>query len=301
MILAAELVFAVVIAGVALAVGALAQRSATRRAGRTRRLDHDAPARPPAAGRRGAMDGWFEVAVERAELDASAAGVVAVMLLLAVALGGGALLWRGAVGLAALGVLLAVLVPLAVVAVRAGRYRQQLQDQLPDAYRALAGAARAGLSVEQAVEFYADRGPAPLAGAFAAAAARMRLGEPPAAALRGVSDRVGLLDFELLASTVGLYAQTGGNLPALLDRLADGVRDRNRHRGLFAAATAQARVVAIAVGATGPLVLLAYVLTEPTYVQTFLNSPGGGLTLAGCFALEAVGVVWLWWLLRVDY
>ncbi len=296
-----ELIFAAVVAGVVVAVGAVAQATAARRAAGVRRLDPDAPARPVVAGRRGRLDGWFETAVERAELDASAAGVAAVMLLLAAALGGGALLWRGAVGLAALGVLLAVLVPLAVVALRAGRYRQKMQDQLPDAYRSLAGAARAGLSVEQAVEFYAERGPAPLAGAFAAAAGRMRLGEPPAAALRGVSDRVGLLDFELLASTVGLYAQTGGNLPTLLDRLADGVRDRNRHRGLFAAATAQARVVAIAIGATGPLVLLAYILTEPSYVQTFLNSPGGWLTLAGCFALEAVGVVWLWWLLRVDY
>lgn len=296
-----ELVFAAVVAGVVATVGALAQRSATVRAGRARRLNPDIPASTPAVGRRGRLDGWFETAVERAELDASAGGVAAVMLLLAVALGGGALVWRGAPGLAALGVLLAVAVPMAVVALRAGRHRRAMQDQLPDAYRALAGAARAGLSVEQAVAFYADRGPAPLAAAFAAAAARMRLGEPPAAALRGVSDRVGLLDFELLASTVGLYAQTGGNLPTLLDRLADGVRDRNRHRGLFAAATAQARVVAIAVGATGPLVLLAYILTEPSYVQTFVNSPGGWLTLAGCFALEAVGVVWLWWLLRVDF
>lgn len=294
-----ELLLAVFAALLALGVGAGWLAVSSRREARRRRLHPDGL--PPApAGRRGRFDAWFETAVERAELEASPAGVLAVMLLAAVALAGGALLWRGAVGLAAVAVVLAVGVPMAVVAVRSGRYRRAMQEQLPDAYRALAAAARAGLSVEQAVGFYADRGPAPLGRAFAAAAGRMRLGEPPHAALQAVSDRVGLLDFELLASTTGLYAHTGGDLPTLLDRLADGVRDRNRHRKLFAAATAQARLVAVVVGGAGPLVLLVYLLAEPDYVQTFLASPGGWLTLAGCFAAEAVGVVWLWWLLRAD-
>jgi tight adherence protein B len=260
-----------------------------------------APVAPPPKGTRSRFDTWFETAVRRSGLDASPAGVVAVMILAATAFAAGLYFWKGQLGLAGLGVVVGLGVPLAVVAFQSRRYRSRLQEQIPDAYRMLAGSVRAGQTLEQAIEFYAERGPKPLADELAHTAGLMRLGMSPAAALQSTAARVRLLDFDLLVSTVGLYTQTGGNLVLLLERLADSVRDRNQFRGQFFAATAQSRVVAIAIGAAAPIMLLVYVLAEPEHVQTFFQNPTGWAVLAGCFVMEVIGVIWLWQILRIDY
>jgi tight adherence protein B len=256
---------------------------------------------PPSPGVRSRVDEWFDTAVRRSGLDASPAGVVAVMLLMATIFGAGLYLWKEQLWLAGLGIVVGVLVPLAIVTFYYRRYRRELQDQLPDAFRMLAGSVRAGQTLEQAITFYAQRGVKPLADEFGYAAGLMQLGMGPAAALQSTAARVKLLDFDLLVSTVGLYTQTGGNLILLLERLADSVRDRNQFHGQFFAATAQSRVVAIAIGIAAPLLLLVYVLAEPDHVQAFLASTTGWSLLALCAALEIIGVIWLWRILKVDY
>lgn len=256
---------------------------------------------PPETGPRARFDTWFEVAVRRSGLDASPAGVVAVMFLIAVVLGGGVYLWKESLGLTALGVALGFLIPLAVIAYASRRFRWQLQLQIPDAFRMLAGSVRAGQTLDQAIEFYAERGNKPLADEFAHCAGLLRLGMGPFAALQQTAARVRLLDFDLLVSTVGLYTQTGGNLVLMLERLADSVRDRNQYYGQFFAATAQGRIVAFALGAAGPLLLLIYALAEPEHVQAFFASARGWMVLAFCAVLQVIGIVWLWRILKVDY
>lgn len=243
----------------------------------------------------------FDNAVRRSGLDASPTGVRAVMLLLAVGLAGGLWLWKEQLGLAALGAVVGAVLPVVVVLVAHRQYRWRLQDQLPDAYRVLAGSVRAGQTLEQAIEFYASNGAQPLAEEFAHCTALMRLGLSPAAAVQATAVRVRLFDFDLLASTVGLYAQTGGNLVLLIERLADSVRDRNQFAGQFFAATAQSRVVAFTLGLAAPVVLVVYLLAEPEHTQAFLASPNGWATLAVCALLEVVGVVWVWRILKIDY
>lgn len=305
--------FAILVAAAVLVV-AFAARSAlaARAEARDRRLtapdesgvDLGRAALAPAAeaaGTRGRFDAWFEVAVRRSGLDASPSGVVGVMLLLALLIGGGLYLWKDQLGLAALGVVVGIGLPLAVVAYYYRQYRWALQSQIPDAYRVLAGSVRAGQSLEQAIDFFGKHGGQPLAEHFAHCAALIQLGMSPARAVAATAERVRLLDFDLLVSTVGLYTQTGGNLILLLERLADSVRDRNNYAGQFYAATAQARAVAIAIGAAAPLLLLVYALAEPEHVQGFLSSSTGWALLAVCAVLEVIGMVWLWRLLRVDY
>lgn len=261
------------------------------------------PTKPvaPEKGLSSRFDTWFEGAVGRSGLEASPTGVIAVMILLATVLGGGVYFWKEQMGLAALGMVLGFLIPLAVVAFAARRYRWKLQQQIPDAFRMLAGSIRAGQTLDQAIEFYSERGNKPLADEFAHCAALMRLGMGPYAALQSTANRVRLLDFDLLVSTVGLYTQTGGNLVLMLERLADSVRDRNQYYGQFFAATAQARIVAFALGAAPPLMLLVYALAEPEHVQAFFASPRGWTVLAICGVLEVIGIIWLWRILKVDY
>ena len=247
------------------------------------------------------FDRWFERAVRWSGLGASPAGAVALMCLLAVAFAAGLHLWQERTGLTIFGGLFGLLVPLLAIAILQGRHRKALQNQLPDALYLMSSALRSGQTIEQAIDLYAQRGNKPLADEFQYTAGLLRLGWSPTAALQATAPRVGLLDFNLLASTVGLYTQTGGNLALMMDRLAASVRDRNQFRGQFAAQTAQARTVAIFLGGAAPIFLLAYALFEPDYVQSFFESPRGWLTVAVCLLMEVIGVIWIWKLLKIDY
>lgn len=256
---------------------------------------------PESTGPFARLDRWFAGAVGRSGLDASPSGVVALMALTGVLVGTALYLWKGRLGLTAFGVAVGVAVPFVVIALLQGRHKKRLQEQLPDALYLMAGSMRAGQTVEQAVELVGERGNKPLNEEFKHAAGLMKLGMTPAAALRSTADRMNMLDFNLLASTVGLYTQTGGNLAVLLDRLAASVRDRNQFRGQFLATTAQARVVSTVMAAAVPLFLLAYILFEPEHVQVFFNSAGGWALLIGCGVLEIIGVIWVWRLFQVRY
>ncbi|MCS7021589.1 MAG: type II secretion system F family protein [Gemmataceae bacterium] len=250
---------------------------------------------------RSRFDTWFETAVRHSGLDASPLGVLAVMVFLATLLGGSIWLWKENLGLTIVGILLGLGIPLGVVAWASRRYRRQLQEQLPDAFRMIAGSVRAGLPIEDAIRFYAEQGAPPLANELRHTVGLMQLGLSPTAALQSTARRIRLMDFDLLVSTVGLYTQTGGNLVLLLERLADSVRDRNQYRGQFLAATAQGRIVAIAIGLAGPLLLLAYLLAEPEYVQGFLNSPSGWSIILMCGLMQLIGIVWLLQILKIEY
>lgn len=304
-----EALFAVAVGGAALAVALIVRAAANAGRAVDARLRSSGDSSyeltkfvpPEPEGTRGRFDTWFDTAVRRSGLDASPTGVTAVMLLVAVLFGGGVWLWKESLTLAGLGVVLGCLIPLAIVWFYHRRFRRRLQEQLPDAFRMLAGSVRVGQTLEQALEFYAERGSKPLADEFTHTVGLMRLGMSPAAALQSTAERVGLPDFDLLASTAGLYSQTGGNLVLLLERLADSVRDRNQFRNQFFAATAQARVVAIAIGAAAPLMLLVYALAEPEHVEGFLGSTTGWTVLGLCALAEVIGLIWLWQILRVDY
>jgi tight adherence protein B len=256
---------------------------------------------PENTGPAARLDRWFTAAVGRSGLDASPAGVVALMALMGLVGGVALYLWKGRIGLAMFGVAVGVAIPFVVIAFMQRGFKRKLQEQLPDALYMLAGGMRAGQTIDQAIQLVAERGNKPLSDEFKHAAALLKLGMTPAAALRDTAERMNLLDFNLLASTVGLYSQTGGNLATLLDRLAASVRDRNQFRGQFMATTAQARVVATVMAAAVPLFLLGYILFEPEHVQVFFESPGGWSVMIICLVLELVGLLWVWRLFRVQY
>ncbi|MCI0356244.1 MAG: hypothetical protein L0099_14570, partial [Acidobacteria bacterium] len=120
-------------------------------------------------------------------------------------------------------------------------------------------------------------------------------------ALEITANRLRLMDFNALVSTVSIYQKTGGNLPMLLDRLAQSTRDRNQFRGYFRSATAMGRICAIFLGAAVPLLLLGYALLQPDYVQPFFSSTAGLMALAVAIGLQIIGILWLYRLLKIDY
>lgn len=185
-----------------------------------------------------------------------------------------------------------------VLLLLADRKRRKIQEQLPDGCFQLARSLRSGLNLPAALRETGRYVPAPLAPVLERLSVALSLGETTRTAVARVADDVRLTEFDLLAETLATHAESGGNLPALLDRLAASVRDRNQFRGYFRSVTALSRLTAVFLALAGPFGVLLYVLFQPELFREFVTAREGQLIILIAAILEVVGLVWLYFLLR---
>jgi tight adherence protein B len=298
LLLSAAAVFLVFVAG----------RSVVDRRAARRRAEHPEevsllsavePAEPTTLP--GRIDRGFDELIGETGLGISTAQALGVIALGAVIGAGLPLLLRGDLLLAAVGLLLGVLLPMAYFAFHRSRYRQSIQDQLPDAVFLLSRSLKSGMNLEGSLRTASEFGTQPLAGEFKRVTDRIKLGLHPAAALDGMARRLRMTDFNILVTAVTLHRQVGGNLAHLLERVAAAIRDRNLFRGYFRAATALARVTGFAVAAAPVVLLVGYALWQPDFIDRFTTSALGVRLLVIALVLEIIGIIWMALLLRNDY
>jgi Flp pilus assembly protein TadB len=203
------------------------------------------------------------------------------------------------------GIFAAVLGGLAVFAffyALRNRRRRAIQEQLPDGCFQLARSLRSGLVLASALRETSHYLPQPLAGLFAKLSAALSLGESTSAALRRAAADAELTEFDVFAEVLILNSESGGNLPAMLDRLASSMRDRNQYRGYFRSVTTTARIGALFLWLVPPVVFLAYWLgiipEQKIQFDKFLRASLGHTILVAAFVLWILGGLWILYLVR---
>jgi len=181
-------------------------------------------------------------------------------------------------------------------AIQARRDRHRSRLALPGLIEALAAALAAGLSLELAFAEIAPTLPSGLARRTAAVATALRLGEPIDRALGAYDGAVPGPDLAPLAIVLGAFARSGGRIGRSLARVTRLLRGRLALDAERAALTAQGRLSAVVLVALAPLGAVFFAILTPAYVST-LTGPGKGLAVIA-LALEAIGGVWLWRLVR---
>jgi tight adherence protein B len=247
------------------------------------------------------LDRRFERVVGRSSLGLRGAQGATAMLLVGVAAGVAVYLWREQEMLAAGAGLAAGVLLLGVFWLLHRRWQRRVQEQLPDTLHLLARSLRAGLTVDQSLGLIGTQGQQPLAGEFRRCSEHLKLGMTVPAALDMTGRRIDLPDFDLLVSLVALHRDTGGNLALLVDRLAATVRSRNHFRGQAAAVTALGRLTGFVLAIAPPVMVGLYGIIYPDYLTRLTATPQGLTALATALTLEVVGVLWLTWLLRIEY
>jgi tight adherence protein B len=257
--------------------------------------------RRQSVGRLARLDDGFESLLQQTGLDLTPDQAIAWVILIGCVLAAGAYFASGELWLAALGLAVGAAGVLATFFVYRSIYRARLQNQLPDGIALLARALRSGLSLEQAVSLVGQESAAPLAHEFKKCDAQVKLGLPVNAALESMARQMRTIDFYALVSTIAVFQTSGGNLPTLLDRLANSARDRAQFRAYFRAATALARLSVIPVALTVPVLAIAYYIWTPSYAQSFMSTPNAPLVIGAAILVECLGLYWIYWLLRFDY
>jgi tight adherence protein B len=226
-------------------------------------------------------------------------------MLMAVACGlvvcGVLLLWRDDFLAAAVGLVAGILMVIMYFVYRRGRRRAEIQDQLPDVMDLLSRAVRAGESLDQAMTLVGSSTSQPLGPEFQRCARQLEMGLSVNAAMRSLVRRMPLPEIRIMASTLVMQRRTGGSLSVMLDRLSRVVRDRINYHRQFRAATGAGRISTIMIGAAGPLVAIYMLTFQRDYFNRFFETYGGNVMLATAIALQVIGLVWIYSLLRSDY
>lgn len=252
----------------------------------------------PARGTFEEVDGSFARMVRGTMFGISAETAVGWILLVAAICAAAAYLITPDIIVAAIAFLVGGLMPLFVFLLYSGRRKRMIQEQLPDGCFQLARSLRSGLALPQALHETANYLPAPLAGLFERFSTALSLGESTTAALQRVADDARVTEFDLLTAVIATNIRSGGNLPAMLDRLAASIRDRNQYRGYFRSVTALSRISGFFLALAGPAIVLLYLAFQRDLFMKFVNAPTGQTLIIAAVVLEVIGLLWLLWLLR---
>src|SRR5262249_9651945 len=141
----------------------------------------------------------------------------------------------------------------------------------------------------------------PLSREFARMYRQLELGLALGQVLHSAARRLGLIDFNVLASVVSLHRSTGGNLPAILDRLAVAARDRNLFERQPRAAPVLGRYSSSFLIVMVGLITGYLFLFQRAWAVRFFDSATGITLFTMALGLEILGGLLLYWFLRYEY
>jgi tight adherence protein B len=195
-----------------------------------------------------------------------------------------------------IGLLLGLVAPVGarvVVKILATQRRKKFRAQLPETLQILAGSLRAGHGLAQGIETVAREAESPTSDEFRRLTLETRLGRDFVESLRAMAHRVDTEDFHWVVQAMEIQREVGGDLAAILDTVANTVRDRTRIKLQVSSLSAEGRLSALVLMVL-PFGLGAIMaVTNRHYMDPLFTTGTGYKLLAVAAALLAVGGLWL--------
>jgi tight adherence protein B len=164
----------------------------------------------------------------------------------------------------------------------------------------ISGALAGGGSIRSAIGAAAHELDGPAAVELGRTAVDLESGASLDGALDGLVARASSSGIALIAAAMRLQRRSGGDLAALLRRIATSLEEERRAVEEARAATAQARVTALMVLVLPPFGVLISELASPGLLARMLGSPVGMSLVVVALGLQAVGAVFVRRLARIE-
>lgn len=209
---------------------------------------------------------------------------------------------RTAPAFAVLGVPVGLALPFLVVLANRASRSNKISALLPDALDMMVRSLRAGHGVTAAFRLVAQEMPPPLAVEFGRCFEEQNIGVEFRQAIKNMCARVpNNLDLQILAVSVIVQRDTGGNLVEILDQISMTIRERFKFYGKLRALTAEGRMSAMILGFLPFVSAIAIGVMNPSYLRPLVEDPLGRMFLLSGILLWAFGLVWMNRLSKVDY
>lgn len=182
---------------------------------------------------------------------------------------------------------------------KANRRMKQFTNQLGDAIAMMSNAIKSGFTFQQAMDIVAKEIKGPISEEFVRALNEIQLGVTLEEALEGICRRVKDDDFEMVAMSVVIQRQVGGNLSQILDTVGETIRDRIKLRGEIKSLTAEGVISGWTI-ALLPVIVGAFCnAANPDYFKGMLDTDFGKYLGIACLVSEIVGGLVIRWIINV--
>ena len=199
-----------------------------------------------------------------------------------------------------LGILVGVLPYLYLRFMRARRLRV-FEEQFPEAMDLISRALRAGHAFTTGLGMVAEEIPAPVGAEFRRLFDEQNFGMSLPEALRGMAERVPVLDARFFVTAVLTQRESGGNLSEILDNLAHVMRERFKFKRQIRVISAHGRISAWILSALPPVMALAVFAMSPHYLEPLIEDPLGTRLVLIAGALQVVGTYIIARMVRIEY
>jgi len=246
----------------------------------------------------GKLDQEFEHLVLESGLDTTTFSAFLMILASGLIAGGSVFLYKDNVMLASMAGAAGMLFPLGCMMFWRSRRMREMQENMPYIVDLLARAIRAGESVDQAVELVGTETKGTVGKEFTRCSHQLQMGLGLGTVMRSLTRRIRLTELRMLASTLMVHRQTGGNLPLALDRMAGVIRDRMNAIRQMRASTGAGRSSTLLMAIVSPIAYLICFLYFPDHVKPLLTDMLGRFLLMIAICLEVLGIIWVLALLK---
>lgn len=171
-----------------------------------------------------------------------------------------------------------------------GRRLKKFTDQFADAVDVIIRGIQSGLPVDECLNIIARESPDPTGFEFRLITEGQRLGIPYDEMLRRAIERIPTAELKFFAIVLGIQRQTGGNLAETLQNLSNVLRERERIFGVIRAASSEARMSAMIIGAMPFFTAGLMILANRDYVATLINDPLGHVLIIIGGSIMALGI-----------
>lgn len=232
---------------------------------------------------------WIEAEMGRSFLFVSPKRVLALYAASVVVLSGIALGVSGHVGPPVAVATLMAVVPRVVLGFHRARRLHRFREQMPDLVALVAGAMRAGASLNGALVEVARQLPAPAGQEIALVLRHSRLGTSLDEAIGQIKSRMPVEESVLLVSALRIGGRSGGSMAQTLETLAESIRRRLVLEKKIRALTAQGKMQAWVMAVLPFLVLLAMLGIDPQLVDAYFGTTLGWAVLLIVLVLQVFG------------
>lgn len=192
---------------------------------------------------------------------------------------------------APVGAVIGFMIPAFLKRFQENKRKNLFLKQLLDGIMLMISCLKAGLSLTQAIEVLTQEMPDPIAAEFKEMLKGLRIGASIEDCFDALYMRMPSEELKLMFSSILVARQTGGDLPKVLTKLVDTLRDRNKLKENIETYTIQGRLQAVIMGCI-PIVFVFVVLKQdPHHFDIMLENDIGRIMLLIAVVLQIVAII----------
>ncbi len=202
----------------------------------------------------------------------------------------GLLLFRHIIGLF-VGFVAGFIMPNIIIALARRNRLNKFRGQLVDGLMIISSSLKASLSFLQSIEVLCEEMPAPISQEFNLILSEIKLGVSMDTALKKLRKRIPTEEVNLIVTSILIARESGGNLPFVLSRLTDTIRDNLKLKEKIGTLTLQGRLQGVIMMLL-PIGFSYFIYKQnPGHFDVMMQTDMGRKLLGLAIVLQIVGMV----------